>query len=119
MRNRFELLLGIADAAGNDRAAKRKRAGFQNEAARREMVGKRVMYDVVAAGFAFRPPNGGFCFWSSVMSDLRSTGSFASASREVMARGSTPLRCAAQPGAFIARAICFGNSKKCLRSRSA
>ena len=46
MRDRLELLLGIADAAGNDRAAERLRARFQNEAAGREMIGKRVVHDV-------------------------------------------------------------------------
>ena len=46
MRDRIELLLGIADAAWNDRATKRVRAGFENKAAGREMIGEGIVHDV-------------------------------------------------------------------------
>ena len=49
MRDRLELLLGIADAAGNDRAAERMRARLENVGAGRQVIGKRIVHDVAGA----------------------------------------------------------------------
>src|SRR5581483_9202714 len=54
-----------------------------------------------AAGWVAKPPNGGFLACRSFSADLRSTGSLARAARELTAAGSTPSRCAAQPGALL------------------
>src|SRR5262249_33527741 len=65
-----------------------------------------------------KPPNGGRSFWRVASSDLRSTGSLASAAREVTALGSTPASWDAQPGALKASAMRSGNRPKKSRSRS-
>ena len=49
MHDRLELLLGVADAAGDGGAAERVRAGFENVGAGREMVRERVVHDVAGA----------------------------------------------------------------------
>ena len=57
MRDRLDLLLGVAGAGGNDGAAERMRPGLHDEAARRKMIGKRVVHDLAApeAGGEQRP----------------------------------------------------------------
>ena len=47
--DRLELLLGIARAGGDDRAAERMRAALHDVAARRQMVGEAVQHDVARA----------------------------------------------------------------------
>ncbi len=46
MGDRLDLQLGIADPARDHRAAERVRARLEDEAAGREMIGERVVYDV-------------------------------------------------------------------------
>ena len=46
MRDRIELLLGIADAAWNDGATKRVRAGFEDKATGREMIREGIVHDL-------------------------------------------------------------------------
>ncbi len=41
-----QLLFGVADAAGNDRAADRVRARLHAETARRQVIGKRIVHDI-------------------------------------------------------------------------
>ena len=49
MSDRLDLLLGVADPTGNDGTAERMRAGFENEAARREVIGKAIVDDIAWA----------------------------------------------------------------------
>ena len=70
-------------------------------------------------GVTLKPPNGGFSFCSAARSDLRSTGSLASAAREVTDFASTPARCFAQPGAVMARATISGSTRAFFASRAA
>ncbi len=49
MRDRLDLLLGVADAAGDDRAADGLEAGLENVGARREVIRKAVDGDVAGA----------------------------------------------------------------------
>ena len=49
MGDGVELLLGVADAARNDGAAERVRAGFQDVGAGRQMIGERIVHDVARA----------------------------------------------------------------------
>src|SRR3984893_7430124 len=49
MRDRLDLLLGIAGASRDDRATERMRARFHHEAARGEMIGKRIVHDIARA----------------------------------------------------------------------
>ena len=156
MRDRLELLLGIAGAGGDDRAAERVRARLHDEAARREMIGEGIVHDVAGRGSRRRraraprsrnpcpAPSGSKIGPGDISSrrtlpgrrdveaaerrdlpsaartrsDLRSTGSLASAAREVTALGSTPARCRAQPGALRASAMRSGRRPKNSRSRS-
>jgi len=46
MRDGIELLVAIADSARDDGAAERVKAGLENERARREMIGERVMHNI-------------------------------------------------------------------------
>src|SRR6516164_4085022 len=46
MRDCFHLLLGVADPARDDCAAKRVSTGFETESAWRKMIGKSVVHDV-------------------------------------------------------------------------
>jgi hypothetical protein len=46
VRDRFELLLGVADSAGNRRTAERMRAGFEDIGARRQVVREAVVQDI-------------------------------------------------------------------------
>ena len=89
MSDRLDLLLGVADAGGDHCAAERMCASFHDEAAGREMIGKRIMHDVPApesggkkrprgcpeiAAVAFRLENGTWrhqnaaqgCRWSDI-----------------------------------------------------
>src|SRR4051812_17254775 len=65
-----------------------------------------------------KPPNGGRSVCRTISSDLRSTGSFANAAREVTVLGSTPASCAAHPGALRASAMKSGSRPKKSRSRA-
>src|SRR5207249_10975187 len=49
MRDRLELLLGIAGAGGDDRTTQRMRARLHDEAAGGEMIGKGIVHDVARA----------------------------------------------------------------------
>src|SRR5436190_589456 len=60
-------------------------------------------------GVTLKPPNGGACFCKASRSDLRSSGSLASAARELTVFGSTPARCLAQPRAVHHDAAIFEN----------
>ena len=70
MRDRGDELLGIARAGGNDRAAKRQRAAFEDPPAGRQMIGKAVDDDLAGGdarggeGFCRAPgvAPGGFGF---------------------------------------------------------
>ena len=53
MRDRLELLLGIAGSGGDDRTAERVRARLHHEAAGGEMIGEGIVHDVA------RPEAGG------------------------------------------------------------
>ena len=66
-----------------------------------------------------KPPNGGCAFCSAARSDLRSTGSFASAAREVTAFGSTPASASAQPGARHGAAQRIGPASRVANMRRA
>ena len=46
MGDRLNLLLGVADPAGNDGTAQRVRARLENESAGRQVIGKTVMDDI-------------------------------------------------------------------------
>ena len=71
-------------------------------------------------GTAIRPPIGGFFFCTSPSIDLRSTGSLASASREVTAAGSTSFSHSLKNGALaLAWASCCGRACISAFSRSA
>lgn len=71
-------------------------------------------------GTVIRPPIGGFFFWTSPSIDLRSTGSFASAARDVTDAGSTSFSQVAKKGALaLAWAICCGRAVISALSRSA
>ncbi len=71
-------------------------------------------------GTAISPPIGGFFFCTSPSMDLRSTGSLASAAREVTAAGSTSFSQLAKKGAlFLACATCAGRACISAFSRSA
>ena len=49
MRDRLELLLGIAGAGGDDRTTQRIRARLHDEAAGGGMIGKGIVHDVARA----------------------------------------------------------------------
>ena len=49
MRDRLHLLLGVADAAGNDCAAERMRPRLENESAGRQVISESVVHDVARA----------------------------------------------------------------------
>jgi len=71
-------------------------------------------------GTAIRPPIGGFFFCTSPSIDLRSTGNFASAARDVTDAGSTSFSHWAKNGALaLAWAICAGRPCISAFSRSA
>ena len=67
---------------------------------------------------AFKPANGGISFCRVASSDLRSTGSLASSTREFTTRGSMPVSWVAHPGARNASAMRSGSRSKRARSRS-
>jgi len=72
-----------------------------------------------ATGVAFSPPNGRSFAWSSARSDLRVTGSVASAARERISSGLIFSRMRAKPGALaLACAICRGSAAISAASRS-
>ena len=77
------------------------------------------MRDSFSVGVVFRPPKGSFAFCKSFRSDLRVTGSCASAAREVTSFGLMPFSISAQPGAVLARAISAGSSDSSDASRAA
>ena len=71
-------------------------------------------------GTVIRPPISGCFFCTSPSIDLRSTGSLASAAREVTAAGSTSFSQPAKNGALaLAWAICCGSACISAISRSA
>ena len=71
------------------------------------------------SGTAISPPIGGSFFCTSPSIDLRSTGSFASAAREVTDAGSTSFSQLAKNGAFaLACATCCGSACISAFSRS-
>ena len=71
-------------------------------------------------GTAMRPPIGGFFFCTSPSTDLRNTGSAASAVREVIAAGSTSFSHAAKnahSASILASPIFWAAMGPCLRLR--
>ena len=85
--------------------ARRRRNPRRALPARRSGPATSAAACALPGGVTLKPPNGGFSFCSAARSDLRNTGSFASAAREVTDFGSMPARCFAQPGAVSARAM--------------
>ena len=68
-------------------------------------------------GTLLSPPNGGESFWSAINSDLRVTGSAASAARSVISLGSTSARTLAKYGA-LALAWAMWPGRRASNSRS-